>query len=163
MNDTPDSRERRFLPTIDTELRFESAELGRLHDHWLRIRGERKMPRREDLDPLDIPDLLPYVALIDVECAPRRFRWRLIGTHITRAMGRDRTGNYFDEAYSGKVLDDLMAVYERVVQSRTPIRHFGRPTFADKAYSNYESTHLPFSESDESVDIILVGLVFLEP
>lgn len=163
MDDTLNDRERRFLPTIDTDLKYESEALDRLRDYWLRIRGDREMPRRADLDPLHIPDLLPYLALIEVEHAPRRFRWRLIGTHITRAMGRDRTGNYFDEAYSGKVLDDLMNVYERVVQARTPIRHFGRPTFADKAFSNYESTHLPFSENGETVDLVLVGLVFLEP
>lgn len=118
------------------------------------------MPSRADLEPTEIPNLLPYVALIEAESEPRRFRWRLIGTHITQAMGYDSTGRYFDEKYSGQVLLDLMAVYERVLSSRKPIRHFGRPTFADKHYAEYESTHLPLSSDGNDVDIILVGLEF---
>jgi hypothetical protein len=53
-----------------------------------------------------------------------------------------------------------MAVYERVLQSKEPIRHFGRPTFANKNFAAYESTHLPLSLDGSSVDIILVGLEF---
>lgn len=154
---------RRFQPTIDTELDFVSDELRQLLDYWRRIADGKPLPSRADLEPTDIPALLPYIALIDVEDAPRRFRWRLIGTHLTRALGYDNTGQYFDEAYSGQALLDLMDIYEQVVQTGEPIRHYGQPTFADKVYAEYESTHLPLSANGESVDMILVGLVFLTP
>ena len=54
-----------------------------------------------------------------------------------------------------------MAVYERVVARRDPIRHFGSPTFAEKTYGQYESTHLPLSSDGGKVEMILVGLEFL--
>jgi hypothetical protein len=152
--------ERRLLPEFDKTLAYRSDKLRQLHDYWRSKLKGREIPSRADIEPTEIPKLLPYTALIDVESNPRRFRWRLVGTHITGAMGYDYTGFYFDEKYSGPALIDLMAVYERVLQSKEPIRHFGRPTFADKHYAKYESTHLPLSRDGPSVDIIMVGLEF---
>ena len=152
--------ERRFLPEFDTTLRFRSKNLEQLQKYWDSKRKGREMPSRTDIEPTEIPTLLSYLALIDVELNPRRFRWRLVGTHITGAMRYDYTGFYFDEKYSGRALADLMAVYERVLQSKAPIRHFGRPTFADKHFAAYESTHLPLSQDGSDVAIILVGLEF---
>jgi len=52
------------------------------------------MPSRRDVDPLAIPGyLLAHLELIDVFHHPElRFRWRLIGTHVTTAVGRDQRG-----------------------------------------------------------------------
>ena len=54
-----------------------------------------------------------------------------------------------------------MAVYERVVARRGPIRHFGSPTFAEKTHGQYEPTHFPLSSDGGKVEMILVGLEFL--
>ena len=85
----------------------------------------------------------------------------LIGTHITNALGYDTTGFFFDEKYSGQAPIDLLAVYERVVARRGPIRHFGSPTFAEKTHGQYEPTHFPLSSDGGKVEMILVGLEFL--
>ena len=90
------------------------------------------MPVWADIDPIDIPKPLPYVALIEVCLNPRRFLWRLIETHITTALGYDSTGFHFDERYSRQVLANLITVHERVIERKTLIRHFGKPTFADQ-------------------------------
>jgi hypothetical protein len=55
------------------------------------------MPSRRDIDPLDLKELLGWLLLIDVECSPLRFRFRLIGTEIVGIRGMDLTGRYFDE------------------------------------------------------------------
>jgi len=79
------------------------------------------MPRRGDLDPIEIPLLLPNIMLVDVE-EPRRFRYRLIGTDCTQSHGFDATGRYLDE-----VLRDMayrtfvIALYEECVAKRRPI------------------------------------------
>jgi len=153
--------DRRFLPSIDTELDCVSKNIRELHEYWRTKLDGRQMPTRGDIDPIEIPNLLPYIALIDVEWTPRRFRWRLIGTHITTALGYDSTGFHFDDKYAGQALADLMAVYERVIERKAPIRHYGKPTFADQVYSEYESAHFPLSEDGERVEIIMVGLEFL--
>ncbi len=85
----------------------------------------------------------------------------LIGTHITNALDYDTTGFFFGGKYSGQALIDLMAVYERVVARRGPIRHFGSPTFAEKTHGQYEPTHFPLSSDGGKVEMILFGLEFL--
>ena len=85
----------------------------------------------------------------------------LIGAHITNALSYETTGFFFDEKYSGQALIDLMAVYERVVARRGPIRHFGSPSFAEKTHGQYEPTPFPLSSDGGKVEMILVGLEFL--
>ena len=60
-----------------------------LYRYWLAKRADRRMPARRDLDPCDIPKLLPYVMI--VEKADDRFRWRLVGSAVAREAGRDLT------------------------------------------------------------------------
>ena len=42
-----------------------SQVLRDVHAYWERKRGDRRMPARDDLDPLDFPALLPNVILVD--------------------------------------------------------------------------------------------------
>ena len=71
--------------------------LRRLLAYWLGKRGPRRAPARADIDPLEIASLLPHVMLIDVEHAPLRFRYSLVGTEVVRNLGADMTGRYLDE------------------------------------------------------------------
>jgi hypothetical protein len=62
-----------------------------LYRYWLAKRAGCRMPARRDLDPCDIPKLLPYVMI--VEKVDDRFRWRLVGTAVAQEAGRDLTGS----------------------------------------------------------------------
>jgi hypothetical protein len=69
------------------------APLSHHLDHyryWLAKRGTRVMPARSDINPADFPLLLPYLVL--VESVDDQFRYRLVGSAITRAAGYDPTG-----------------------------------------------------------------------
>ena len=66
--------------------------LGETLGYWQRKRQGRTMPSRGDIDPIEIPKLLPHVQLI--EAVGERFRYRLIGTALAQAFGRDYTGAY---------------------------------------------------------------------
>lgn len=46
---------------------------------WHRRRGDRKMPRRADIDPTEITTVLPHLRLIDVLEGGARYRYRLVG------------------------------------------------------------------------------------
>jgi hypothetical protein len=58
------------------------------------------LPGRQHVEPLHLRELLPWLWLVDVQREPPRFRYRLIGTELTRAMGRDLTGRWLDEEHS---------------------------------------------------------------
>ena len=119
------------------------------------------MPSRRDVDPLAIPGyLLAHLELIDVFRHPElRFRWRLIGTHVTTAVGRDQTGRYFDEVCPG---DDLAAVSEPfkwVVKNVQPQRWLGTSGFIGRNSQAYEGVYLPLSDG-APVDMIFAGVQY---
>jgi hypothetical protein len=73
-----------------------SSVIHRLHDYWLSKAGaEGGIPWRRDIDPVEIAEILPHIAI--VEAVDGRWRYRLIGTRIVEFVGRDSTGRYFDE------------------------------------------------------------------
>jgi len=86
---------------LDPGLSFQNPLLVELHRYWLNRRGERAIPRRSDIDPLDreLRPHLGYIVLTDV-VEPERFRFRLVGSTLTKIVGRDSTGKYLDEVYS---------------------------------------------------------------
>ncbi len=76
-----------------------SQRLQRLHAYWRAkadLRGS--LPQRSDIDPVELPDLLPNLMLLDVEHDPLRFRYRLVGTRVVDFSHDDFTGTYLDQA-----------------------------------------------------------------
>jgi hypothetical protein len=63
---------------------------------WYQRRGEAEFPARSDFDPLDLLFALGNIVLIQVMYDPLRFRFRLVGSNITRHLGHDSTGLYID-------------------------------------------------------------------
>lgn len=69
--------------------------------YWDGLRRGRRCPSRADIDPVDIPALLPHIGLIDVEDDATHFRFRLLGTRINEMFGANLTGMYLD-LYPGR-------------------------------------------------------------
>jgi hypothetical protein len=73
-----------------------SATIHRLHGYWQSKAGDAgALPYRSDIEPLELVDILPHLAII--EAVDGRWRYRLIGTRIVEFVGRDSTGRFFDE------------------------------------------------------------------
>ena len=157
------NRNANFPPTADLSLDFHSDALRELHRYWSSKLAGRSMPSRADIDPTEIPALLPHVLLADVEHDPFRVRFRLIGTHIVNSVGRDATGRYFEEVYHEGLRDGMIGLYGNVVRSKKPIRYFGETVISDERYREYESVHMPLSDDGRTVNIVLAGLHFYLP
>src|SRR3546814_18267061 len=78
------------------------------------------LPGRRHLDPIDIPELLPNIWMIDVKRGPLRFRFRLVGTEIVKFTGRDATGCWLDEIYPGYAERDAFAFHSPVPRGGKP-------------------------------------------
>ena len=148
---------------IDPDLTIESERLVEVADYWRKLRGDRKMPARQDVDPLRMPrHLLPHLELIDVVRQPdTRLRWRLIGTHVTTAVSRDSTGKYFDELYQGTDFAAVSEPFEWVAANAKPLRWFGTSGFVGKEWQAYEGVYLPLSDDDKTVDMILGAVQYI--
>ena len=68
-----------------------------IYQYWLDMKGDRLMPSRADLNPIEITKLLPHLSLIDVEHKTGRYKFRLIGTETVNVLDMDPTGKYLDE------------------------------------------------------------------
>ena len=76
------------------------ARLQEAFEYWRGKAAGRPMPCRADIDPTEIPRLLPHVMLVDV-LDGGRYRYRLIGTENASAHGFEATGRYLDEVLPG--------------------------------------------------------------
>ncbi len=85
--------------TAGTIAGLPDQRLRRLADYWsVRCRDSR-VPARANIDPLDFPDLLANIMLIErvMEAGEDRYRFRLAGTDIARFTGRELTGRFLDD------------------------------------------------------------------
>jgi hypothetical protein len=95
--------------------------LGPTLAHWLAKRGERAMPRRSEIDPTEIPPkVLPNLQIIDVIDGGARFRYRLVGTALVEAYGRDFSGRIADELFPDDRLSFVQGIYRTVCTSKLP-------------------------------------------
>jgi hypothetical protein len=135
-----------------------SDTLRQLRDFWLDARNDSKLPARRDIDPIKMPNLLPYITLIDVFYDPLRFRYRLIGTATTELAGRDPTGKCLDEELYGDKAETVNWPLRTCVDSLEPIAIRETVQFVDKNWIVVEELFLPLGKSDDTVDIVLVGV-----
>jgi hypothetical protein len=132
--------------------------LGSALAYWQRVRGGRAMPSRRDIDPADMPALLPHLQLVDI--VDGRFRYRLVGTALVDAFGRDYTGEYPDAMFETARGPFICQVFTAVCEARRPMflrSHYvttrNLDLVADRLY-------LPLSRDGKAVDMILGALSF---
>ena len=124
-----------------------------------------RLPARRHFDPLAIPDLLPGVWLLDVQQNPFRIRYRLVGTRVVDAIGREVTGMWVDEAHPHLVSDqDFFSRYRTVAETKTPSRRRGRAkAWLLEDYRQIENLAVPLAADGTTVDMIGVITVFHYP
>jgi hypothetical protein len=133
-----------------------NPKVAGIYDYWKAKRGERPMPARRDLDPIELKPYLGSIILYDVLREPLDFRYRLVGTHIALAMGRDLTGCRLsdvsateDQAYAMTALSDI--VRRRVYRFRNDPLRGERGSFLGR-----DRIHLPLSEDGVEVTMLLL-------
>src|SRR5262245_11334963 len=106
-----------------------SKLIGDLEAHWDRLRGARSIPRRDEIDPVDMKAWLPYLSMIELHYDPFRVRYRLVGTEVARIVGEDFSNRWLHETGWGDAAIDLNRVlYERTAECGVP--QFGLSTAA---------------------------------
>jgi hypothetical protein len=142
-------------------LNLRSERLRAAYAYWLGKCKGRLMPSRSDIDPTDIPKLLPYVTLIDVLADPLDFRYRLIGTETRNISRRDYTGLRFSEI-EGRGRDSVLwRGCEAVAHSKAPISDSPPYVGSDVFLRDCENVMLPLSDDLINVMMILKVISFV--
>lgn len=137
-------------------------KIRRVYDYWQSVHPPEGLPGRQHIDPEPIRDLLPGIWLVDVQRSPFRLRYRLVGTRVVEAMGRDVTGQWFDEAHPHVSKNpNYLERSQRVVETGTPSWRRGGPNlWQHEFYGSLENLILPLATDGRSVDILMVLTVF---
>lgn len=135
--------------------------LSLLYSYWLAKRGDRQMPSRADINPVEMQAFLSHTMLIDVLTDAQdvtRFRMRLVGTHVVDGYGGEVTGKYLDELELGDQRDKLIEACLHSVNNKKPAYLSGaiRHKISDDILT-YERLGLPLSSDGEKVNILLIG------
>lgn len=146
--------------TVSNGQSLNSPLLREAHAYWESKRQNRLMPSRSDIDPIEIPRLLPYIILLDVLPEPLDFGYRLIGTAARSIMRADYTGRIFSQI-PGKGSDSVLwRLCETVVRSKTPLSESPPYVGHERFLKNCENVLLPLSEDRVNVNMIFKVISF---
>jgi len=142
----------------------DGQRLAAIYQYWDGKRRGRLMPSRADIDPIELKPYLPQLVLLDVEGEPPRFRYRLVGTEVTRVRqglrSSDPTGQFVDEVTHHQGTGAVLAHYRRVVAERKPSTDAGTYTPSpERPWIRFSRLVLPLSADDVAVNMLLVALV----
>lgn len=134
-----------------------------LYLYWDKLRAERAMPQKSELNPAAIPGVLPNVALMEILDGARAFKIRLLGTRLRRDLEDDPTGRVFDADTDDFVARRILSILQQVVHDRAPYRTFVRSTsIPGKDIYSGESLNLPLAGASGEVAFVL-GAQVLTP
>lgn len=147
-----------------------TARIAEAYHYWDRVRGPCPMPSKNDIDPLDIPQLLPGIVLVDVLPSEPWLRYRLVGTHQVAMRGHDPTGQPVRGNYIGHHLgradyeDAVLENYRLVIERRSFVYDYCyisreglvMPThWLGQAIREMGTLLLPLSSDGETVDMVM--------
>ncbi len=132
--------------------------IAALRRYWDEVRGGRAMPSRADIDPADIPRLLPNLFLVDVGPTVDDLRWRLAGTEVVRLFGLELTGRPVGAGMPTTAGRLMRARFAFVVRNARPAYATGVMQADRNDHTPFRRLVLPLSSDGVRVDM-LVGLI----
>jgi hypothetical protein len=145
-----------ILPA-DCQNDLHDPRLQRLFEYWRGRCAEAAMPARSAVDPLDFRYILGYVTLVEVELAPRRYRFRLDGSILAMLSGMDYTGKYLDQLGMPDYIAFVAASYDRVVDHGLPYAYRKQGAFDTKTFDE-ETLILPLGR-ERTVEHLMVAVI----
>jgi hypothetical protein len=127
-----------------------------LYDYWRQECGGGLPVPKQKIDALALPlGLLPNILLVDVLSDPPDFRYRLIGTEITRFVGRDSTGRLLSEIpYPENVGERITKIYSAVAHAGEVLYVEDPADWASKDFVQMATLLLPATSDGRQIDLI---------
>lgn len=126
----------------------------KLFQYWNNVRGSRRAPRRFEIEPSHIADLLPETFIAECHSADL-CTFRLAGSRIGHTFGQDLKGTDLLSLWSARDSEALRSLLHCVVEDAG----IGVITFSasgsDGKSFTFEMTLLPLKHSDEKITRLL--------
>lgn len=138
----------------------QDPRLARLQSYWEAAAaacGGR--PRRADIRPDDLREVLPYIYMVDVIEPGKRHRFRLVGTEGTGFYAHDPTGQFLEDLIAPAHHEAIHRLYDAVLTRQAPVTTRGRMYWWPATdWVRFEAVHMPLA-GDDGGAIILGGFV----
>lgn len=123
--------------------------------YWQSKRVNGAIPSYKAFDPVDIPELLPFVVVLDVIREPLDFRYRLIGDEVRIHMDRNLVGLGMREAGLQTEEGPIFRHAREVAENGEP-RYYAVDCVAFGRYQVcQQGLSLPFTVNGEQVDKLI--------
>ena len=142
---------------VDPTLSFSDATYNPLLNLWRAKTGNRQMPRRSELTPRDLKDVLRHLLISErIAMNPSQYRWKLIGTSLTGILG-EHTGKTFEESIPPEHLARWVECGDMILDGGQPLRFLGRVHMNGRDYLDAENLFVPLA-NDNDVPTYGMGL-----
>jgi hypothetical protein len=138
-----------------------SSRLRACHAYWRGLAPADGCPLYRNFDVVDVPRaLLPFLILLDVLEAGADFRYRVVGTGVAEAIGRDFTGETVTEYRHRHEPPGVADGYRNVVARVRPDLYTGTLESVGKEFIAYERLAMPLAGAEGTVAYILACFEF---
>lgn len=144
---------------------IESPVVRRGLDYWLKVRGSRSYPARENIVPRDLAGLLRHVVLLRLIDGGADYEFRIVGDAHVISHGFNMQGLKVSDVdiYSPGYGPVLKSLYDRVVRRREAYAFRGWLERGDQKqkYIYSESVFMPLGPDGRTIDHILNFSVYV--
>lgn len=125
-----------------------------LYAYWNAVRRDRLAPRRFEIEPARIPDLLPETFILE-KAAAEQYRFRLAGTRICDVFGTELRGSDILDGWSVEDHDRIVAALRDVTDRGAVAVIAFEATFERDHTNELEVIILPLLHTGETIDRLL--------
>lgn len=134
--------------------------LGPAYNYWRGKCRDGVLPRRRDIDPTEIPRLLPHLLITELVDGGTRLRYRLAGTAVVAAYGGELTGKHCDEVCSPERRASIVAQYRLICERKRPLLLRHRYLSSSQVPLVCHRLVMPLSEDGKTVSQFVAALRF---
>lgn len=146
----------RFIRSVTPAQITDYPALSALLTLWERKRRGRLAPQRRDFTAEDLHLWFGNLMVLDVIEEGRDFLYRLYGTDVATAFGRDMTNRLVSE-FPAPVGEFIMSNYREIIAQPRPMFCEHTPPIEVSVYS-WQRLILPLSENGTAISQILVAI-----
>lgn len=132
-----------------------SLRTAAIYRYWSKKKCGQKLPRRQDIDPLEMKPWLPGIVLVDV-AEPRRITYRVVGTAVCQHRGFDPTGQSVEEGLYGNTRAEILENYRIAIDEKSIVYDYDMTPSRSGLEREVGTLFLPLSNTGERVDQILI-------
>jgi len=114
------------------------------------------LPGRADFDWAELQPWFGNIIMMDVLDGGIDFRYRLVGSLLVRAVGRDLTGRRISESDYDGARENVLRSFQAPIQTGAPVFRRGEVVWRpDRSWKKYESVHCPLASDGRAVDMTI--------